>query len=392
MADKSEISFGYDISGFTKAMQEMSKSMKNMTENTKNMTGKITKGAFNAIAGAKVLFAALAAGFKGAMGMVQEVIPEIGTTFGIMQNIIAKNLLWPLRQALLPLLQKLLGWVEKNREMFVLMGGVLVNAFKMIKSLFESVLNMVKPIIDVIKETLKSIFGDTAKSIADTLNLIMLKIMVFGMMVSNFLKPIFEGLAFVIRAVINAVKEFGAGFTEGLSGLSGGMDIMQSLKSILESIGEVIKILNPLFREIGKILGSEFVAGVRVLNDALKILVDLLHGTFDVKNLKDLGMAYVDMVKSLFSKTPTGKLNPNVTVKDAIITKSGKVVHTDPNDTIFATKNPHGMGGSHIEVIIPGMSLNVTEGNAVNAGENFGRGIARQIKNILLDDMTLEGT
>ncbi len=44
------------------------------------------------------------------------------------------------------------------------------------------------------------------------------------------------------------------------------------------------------------------------------------------------------------------KLNKGTTVHDAVITPKGEVIHTDPKDYLFATKNPGGMGGMIVNI------------------------------------------
>ena len=89
----------------------------------------------------------------------------------------------------------------------------------------------------------------------------------------------------------------------------------------------------------------------------------------------------------------TSSGQPSTKVNDAIITKDGKVIHTDPQDNIIATKNLSGAGGRSVNLSMNFGNFNftVTEGNARNAGANFANGLQGQIKNILLDNLVMAG-
>ena len=349
---------------------------------------------------------------KGAMSALAHGIPEIGQTISIAGQIITRNLLWPLRKELIPLLQKVLNWVRDNRKMFIQLGSVIANAFKMIKGIFQAVATAVSPITNVIKSLFQSIFGSTAQSFADTMNLIMFKITAFAMVVSAIVKPLFEGIALVIDAVIKVVKKMGASFMEAFSfAFAGGnMDAIQSMKEALSSLADVIKTLEPLLNGLayvsGFVLGSAVKGTLMIMKELYGVINDLFtlisnpSKYFDKfkSELKELGTGVggffkdafqsdVDIVKNAFGKKPEQK-------QDVIITKSGRVLETSPQDTIIATKNPGAVGGGKqisVSVSFGDFHVTTTEGNAVRAGQGVVRGVEQQIKNILLDTLVAEG-
>jgi hypothetical protein len=75
-------------------------------------------------------------------------------------------------------------------------------------------------------------------------------------------------------------------------------------------------------------------------------------------------------------------------VHDAIITKTGQVIRTDPDDNIYAKKG--GMGGT-VNMNFGNFTFNVTEGNARNAGQNFIGGMEQQIRKMLVNNLVNTG-
>ena len=363
--NSSDIKFTFDSSQFKQAMTEMSKSMGGMQTNTKNMTSKISAGAFKAIAMAKILFASLKSGFQAVMGQ----IPEIGTAFGIAKNIILKNLLYPLRMAIIPVLQNMLSWVRNNRKLFVELGQVLVNAFKMVKTVLLSLYNMVSPIIDMIKNVLKSIFGDTVKSISETLNLIMIKIMVFGMMVSNVLKPLFKGLADVIEGVVGVAKKLAEGFFS-MFDKSNAIDYVRTLGTLFSSLKDTLNTLEPVFKVLGSVIGG----AVNVIVDEMKILVHTLQfvlGAFNLATHKgNVGDAWKEYKKNIAGDVTTGGTARTI---EKLFPGEGKT--------------PAGASSSSNSVNVGNLNIHIPQGgDPIKYGEGFMQGM----RNAMLNQQVLE--
>jgi hypothetical protein len=413
MADKGDITFTFDASSFKTGMENISKQMKNLTTNTNNLVQKVSKGTSMALVKIGAMATAIVGAFKGAMSVVRDFLPEIGTSFEIAKNIVLKNLLWPLRKELLPMLQKMLDWVRKNRAMFLEWGGVIVNVFKTVQQVFRSIFAMLDPVVKPIKDLIKSIFGDTAKSITDTVNLVLVKIVAFTIFIEDLLRPVFEGIGKVIKGVIEVIKSFAQGFIDGFKKLfddKNGIGALQLLSDTFTSLGKALETIAPAFKFIGELLGTVFAGGINLAIDALKILLFTLKAVYDlIANPKNAGKIFAELGKNLLvsvkdmgahiSKTFGGEVDlvkglfKKDKVDDAIITKDGKVIKTNPQDSIIATKNPGGMGKSiSLSMSFGDFHLTTTEGNAQTAGENFVRGMERQMRNVLLNNLALEGT
>ena len=136
---------------------------------------------------------------------------------------------------------------------------------------------------------------------------------------------------------------------------------------------------------------------------------DILKHIGDQQKLYDYAMAFnkkygrmPEVVPQGFATEPIDKL-VSENVKDAVITKEGRVIRTDPQDDIFARKRAQ---GSIAEAFAPSRSpapsrgpvnvrfeanVTVTEGNARKAGEGFVGGMNLALRKLLMDDLVLEG-
>jgi len=99
------------------------------------------------------------------------------------------------------------------------------------------------------------------------------------------------------------------------------------------------------------------------------------------------GMAQTEaLLQSMGGFIPAGN---KLQVEDAIITKSGKIIETSPNDNIIATKG--GIGGKQFEINIGPVTVTTTEGDAKKSGEQVAESIAERLRQALLQEFLLEG-
>lgn len=258
MAERDMADFTFDVSGFNAAMKTIVGGMGNIEKAIKSGAGTSEKHIGGALLKFNVLWSVITSSFRGFSNIIKENIPEIGQTFDIAKNIIMKNLLWPLRKELIPILNQVLRWVTDNRAMFVQLGSVLVNVFRLVKTLFTTILSLLKPIMDVIKEEMRSIFGDTAKSIADTLNLITLKITATIIYFRSVLRPVFVEIGGIVKSAIDDIRGFFDALTQGAGGAGSAINAIDLLKDSLIGIKEALIIIKPTLEMIGRAVGSVF--------------------------------------------------------------------------------------------------------------------------------------
>ena len=191
-------------------------------------------------------------------------IPEVGRSFQIAGDIIGRNLLWPLRQELIPVLQKMLNWVRDHRAMFVRWGNVIANVFRVIKGIVVGFWQIFKMVWDRVADGIRSVFGNTIHSITDMINIAVFRIAVIAAFIQTLLGPIFRFLVDRFLDLIRYSKAFIDGFKEGLG------DITPVLNTFFDVISEIWKLIKELvpeigdmedtFRSLGQFLGGAFKA------------------------------------------------------------------------------------------------------------------------------------
>ena len=140
MGNDNAVTFTFDAGPFEKVINKMvdtldvfkNEALKKMDETSEKSKSSIFGGVLKAnlyTEAIKKILSILFSGFTAFYNKFKEFVPEFTKTFSVASDIFFKNLFWPLRQYLLPYLQKLLDWVRDNRKMFIAWGGVLVNVF-----------------------------------------------------------------------------------------------------------------------------------------------------------------------------------------------------------------------------------------------------------------------
>ena len=195
---------------------------------------------------------------------------------------------------LLPVFQMLLPHLERFSKMF-----------------FEKILPMLEPLINLLLELV-----DTA--------------LIYFMDILEALIPVFEAL---LPAIIEIVKA-----------------LMPLLDIILPPLIELLELLTPLlvgligfFADLSTVIINTVVKAIKTLvgwlTDAWEWLEKILGG------IGDVGSGIGDFIGSIGDFFGGGKVRK---VNDFILTNSGQVLETNPNDTIIGTKNPGGLGGGII--------------------------------------------
>lgn len=405
--DDVEFTFGADE--FEALVKKIDKGMDSIVKNMQNRAKDIDKGVTRALGKFAVLGTAVVGAFKLMRSAIRQYIPEIGSTFSIIGKIVGRNLLFPLRKELIPVLQSLLNWTSRNRKLFTEIGTVLASVFRLIKTAFVSLFRLVQPIIKSIRDFLTGIFGDTYRTITETINLVVFKLTTLAVAAQAILQPMFDNIAGLISSLLMAVQRFTEGFIEGFGKLEDNsaraQELLSGLTELMGNLKEAIDNITPALNVLGKVIGTVIYEALRGAVEQANALLDVINELFNViKNpadiggfLSKLGGAYLKGavsaspaalgVRAATSLIGSGKRRE---VEDVIITKRGEVIETSPQDTIAAFKgSPSGV--SEINVNFPGINVNVTEGNARQAGENLARGLEEGIRTILLDNMVSRG-
>lgn len=203
-------------------------------------------------------------------------IPEIGQAFNVAGDIIMKNLLWPLRQELIPLLQKMLDWVRDNRAMFLRWGNVIATAFRIIKSFVVGVIDIIKTFWNAMSQTLENTFGKSKKSIEDMVNIIMFKVAAVVEFIIALFKPIAKLFGEIFGKMLIAAKSFFDGFVDGVSFIGKDLeylvDMFKELYRVLSSSENSSINLVKIFKVLGQIVGTVVGGAIMVFVSALDSL------------------------------------------------------------------------------------------------------------------------
>lgn len=384
---------GKIIAPFKKVVSFFSKVKNKSQDMTKAVTSGLQKFAIRA--------SLVGLALKGIRGILSN-MPEIGKAFGIAKDVFFRNLLFPLRQAVFPLLQRLLDWVRDNRVQFVKWGMTLANIFRVVVKSVKSLVQVGRSLIIAFKGFFERIFGVTVRNMQDLFNVFSFRLSVIITFVTNLIEtvlrkiePTLNIIGDIISTVIDGVVKLTKGFVKGFSEINKQFPIMEDLndlfKSFLDLLKQILPVLEPLGEIIGQVFGSTLVLAFRTLESTLVSisgLISLIKGELT-------GEEFLERVKTTgIGKFFTGG-EQEEKVNDAIITKDGKIIRTSPQDTLIATKQPESILGSpattatgkavtvgNITVDFSGMQIILKSGSQEEArgvGETIVQTIAEQL-------------
>ena len=299
-----DVTLTFDPGTFQKGIEAINNGLDTMNKNfdkfSKEGTKKVQKVGLSAMNLVKSL-APIGIAFLGIRKAIRQ-IPELGRTFSIAANIMTKQLLWPLRRELLPLLQKFLDWVRDNRSMFLRWGNAIANVFRIIKSIISGVWEFIKKFWETLSGHLETIFGRTTNSVSEMVNLILFKIA----SVIEFIKVMFSPLAKffgnVMGTIIKSVKNFLSSFVEGLGDLGPELKMIvgwiKELATWLFRAFENTNLLTKAFKILGGLIGT-------VVGTAIRGLVEVIDSL--ITGLQKIPLA-IDMIRGFMKGGTSGIL------------------------------------------------------------------------------------
>jgi hypothetical protein len=264
-----DVAFGFDPRPFINGIRQANASMSSMLTATKNVANQMA-----------TRLIALKVGFMAVKHVIQNVaaqIPEIGQAFAIAKDIFLKNLLWPLRQMLMPMLQKMLNWVRDHRTLFVKWGQSLANVFKIL-------LVIGKQVWDVfvrVASAFRNLFGQmTGGGFADFLNLMSVKLAALTIFLGSLFKTILGGLNF--GRIIGDLRELVSMIWSFVSGLFKANEQGDSFWTLLGKISKLAGDVIHFVLELAKAFGEGLFNGLKGIMTPLSGIVDELARLFEV--------------------------------------------------------------------------------------------------------------
>jgi phage-related protein len=391
----------------TQATDGFSNGVQKSAKKAKENTGAISKGVFGALTKFALLATGIIGAFKVVAGAVKKFIPEIGSTFSIASDIFFKNFLFPIRKALLPLLNRFLQWVQRSRSMFVQWGQIVVTIFKAIGKVISVVWNLSKRLFSLFFDNIRKMIGGGANSLTQMVNIVMFKIANVFVFLAGLMKPavdeILAGFQVILNALFKFGKQFSKGFMSAFEGFDFAKEVFEPIIGYLNQMISLIKALNPLWKLMGNIVGAVFGQIGKIVGGTIRTLLSLIGSLYS-----GIGRLLGLVEKSEAFKNLMGKISglnqkfADKKVNDAIIKPDGTVIETNPNDYITASTTPPpalnpglqpagatvgGVSLSFGDMVFPG----VTPENARSVGEGFGDGVGQKLRQILIDNLSARG-
>lgn len=439
MAAENDLGFTFDTSFFDKGIKKVMGGFGQMEVKAATVAKGVSRGLTAVIGKLGLLFV----GFKSIKTALLD-MPEVGQAFGIAKDVFLKNLLFPLRKEVFPLLQKMLDWVRDSRVMFVKWGQNIANVFRAVVQGVKNIIGFIKKMSLVVAGFAEKIFGDRVKNINDLFNIIVFKVSTVIQFVSLMVEQIggifagfFSGIGDIGPALMGIVKSIGdflnifvkandqgdsfggilkviaerigqiAGFIitmtdKFLSGfvpaISGIMTPLQKIVDAWISIGNSIfgisdSIISwgPLFQTLGEIVGK----GLMFYFETIATIIDKIADVIDKITASDLMGSLKAGAGNLFESLG-GVIKGAIGIDDGIIKPDGTVIKTNPNDTLVALKDQDsslsgllsGMtsGSNSVEknistsIDFSGMVVQVQNGG-VEEGQEFAMGLIEQMRN-----------
>lgn len=274
-----DVQLTFDPSSFINGIKKITEAMNGFEKNTKSKGEQVNKstGGMSSFMVAKGMIMAnlLMGAFNKVFNFIKSGLPEIGRAWSIASGIIQRNLLWPLRKELAPMLQKMLDWVRDHRAMFVRWGGTLVNIFRVITAVVKGFIAMFKAMFEPIAKKLQEVFGGVAGGISDVFNILLFRLTAIIMYLQVAFMPLMQKVGDTIAWWIGALQNFFDGFMNGVSGIAGPFeDLLNQFYELLEVLGlsnEQTSALYSVFKVLGDFLGT-------VLYTAVSALAELIDG------------------------------------------------------------------------------------------------------------------
>jgi phage-related protein len=345
--------------------------------------------------------------------------------------------------------------IESISEAFSSLTGVIKNiGIGFFKGFTDSLGNIMKPINDAINAVndliealgkdenkgLQRIAAAIGKTFGGAFQGVAAIISTLATAVSNFAKAIFtkengntiadileslgDSISSIKNTALNISKSLFSGFIDGLSSIGTPVNnVLTAVKPLVEQIKDFLKILegsgdsgslSKTAESAGKVIGGVLLITFTALAEAidtaataLRMFITLLAGTGDdtnrlnaIKQMWEERNTRSNTNRGIMADAARGIINTvtggSVKINDAIITKTGQVIQTDPDDTIIAAKQimgggKNGKGGSTINISFGSIYITVTEGDAEQAGRDFGQAMARSLADSISAEMLLEG-
>lgn len=257
-----DIELTFNAESVTKAFGKLLNSVDTLENRMSTMSKETTKstGVMNMGFGGLTARIGIVAGALMGIRKIIAGMPEVGRTFNIIGDMLSRNLLWPLRQEIIPLLQKLLDWARENRAAMVRFGTVLANVFRAVANIVKGIIDILGNLWSRLSGSIERIFGITIGRMSDLANIAIFKLSAIFQYIMVSFGPIADLIGKYFDTMLTYVNEFTEGFSLGLGDLTGTFSEFMSIAgrfiSVLDALISKGGILNKVFKAFGFIIGT----------------------------------------------------------------------------------------------------------------------------------------
>jgi len=278
-----EIKFPFDVENFQKAVNKMEQSMSTigskMVSFGKTMKDSVSAGIMNATA----KIGLLVKGFKSIMNN----IPEIGKGFKLASEIMSREFFYPIRQLILPYLQKMLDWVRDHRTLFAKWGTAVADNLKIVINVVKTLWQSLKDVVEILTNSLQKGLGTSFKTLEEFMRVLQVKIAFMTLFIGDAIKALVEK----IQPTFSYIIETGAkvlGFFGDL--LSSWMKLNDHGHSLWTVLDKIYVIFDKIIRFIGNAIAGFFeglLEPLKHIMTPLQHIVDCFDRLLDALGLND---------------------------------------------------------------------------------------------------------
>lgn len=248
-----EARFPFDVKGFQKAVDQMLKSVSSMGSKLDKFGSTMQKSVSKGIVSATAKIGLLVKGFKSVM----KNMPEIGQAFKIAGDIMSKEFFFPIRQQVMPYLQKMLDWVRDHRTLFAKWGQAVADVLKTVINVGKTLYSTLKDVVKILTDSLQKGLGTNFKSLDEFISVLQVKISFVTLLVGDAVKAMLEKITPTFEFVTEKGTEILGFFGDLVSSWLNLNNEGTSLQTVLSKLWDVIdKIVNIIGDGLSGFFGS----------------------------------------------------------------------------------------------------------------------------------------
>lgn len=267
-----EAKFPFDVKGFQKSVDQMSKAISSMETKLNKFGGTMQKSVSKGIMSATAKIGLLVKGFKSIM----KNMPEIGQAFKIAGDIMSKEFFFPIRQQIMPYLQKMLDWVRDHRTLFAKWGQAVADVLKTVIDVGKALWKTLKDVVTILTDSLQKGLGTSFKSLDEFISVLQVKIAFVTLLIGDAVKAMVDKIAPTFEYIIEKGAEVLGFFTDLFATWATGNDTGENFMKIMNTLYDI-------FDKIVHVIGDSVSSFLQGLLQPLKDLsapLDVVNNAF----------------------------------------------------------------------------------------------------------------